>query len=201
MNNRALPEDELKNRLATLPCRKMVAFAASCAERLIPAYARFSEKASMVSYPPSLYRHALDTIWRAILGAEIEKHLVEELEEICMDSIPTEDDAWRFGEPYAEDTAATVVFAVRAWLNCNHIEAFFAARRVYDVLDNFVVGSINSSRFDEKEISAHPLIQKELARQLYDLEMLELKTSPLIEQETIKAIRSRAEKDSLTIFG
>lgn len=202
MNNQimAFSETELENRLVALPCHKIVAFAASCTERLMPAYLRYAHKASLDSKLTTIYRSALDTIWNSILGAEIDRKLIEELEKTCFDAIPSEDDAWNYGEPYAEDAGASVVFTIRALLTCNHQEAVFAARRMYEAVDNFVVRSINSSQIDEQEILAHPLIQNELAHQRCDLERLEIKTYSSDENEVIKELRARATKYALTAF-
>lgn len=193
-------ETELKNRLAALHCSKIVAFAASCAERLIPVYARYAEKASLVSQHSSIYRNALDAIWSNILGAEMERYFIENMEKTCVDAIPSEDDSWSFGEPYAEDAGAAVVFTIRAWLFCDPQEAAYAAKRIYEAVDNFVVSSINSSLFEE-QILAHPLIQKELACQQYDLKQLEIKPSSSIEQATIIELRTRIETQRDYVFG
>jgi uncharacterized protein YjaG (DUF416 family) len=172
-------ETDLKNRLAALPCSKMVAFAAACAERLIPAYVRYSEKVAL-GVDTSLYSNALDIVWSQLLGRESDRQSIEDMEKRCLIGIPGEDNAERVGEPYAEDAGATVTFAIRAWLSCDPQDAVWAARRVYEAVDNFIVRTdegMPSSHLEEQQILAHPLIQRELARQKYDLEQLEAESN------------------------
>lgn len=191
-------ENMLSERLSRLNCMQITAFAASCAERLMPTYIRFAENAALAPEDKLLYRKSLDNIWNCALGKLIDKKSIVDMEHACLNAVPSEDDAWEFGEPYAEDAGAAVTFAVRTWLSCDPQNAVWAARRVYEALDNFVVTSLNSSLIDEQEVLSNHLIQKELVRQQLDLEQLEDIT--FAEQISIAHLRARAQEQSLTVF-
>jgi len=192
-------ENELRDRLATLPCWKIVAFALCCAERLMPAYVRYSEKAALNTEDSELYANALALIWNQLLDQENPRHEIENMVQKCLDSIPTEDRAWELGEPYAEDAGAAVTYAIRSWLSCSAQEAVYAARRIYEALEHFVtnaVGTIPQSDADKQQIHLNPLIQQELSRQKHDLEQLEA----LVQQSMVGDLRLQAKKDALSVF-
>lgn len=168
----------------------------------MPAFARYYEKATL-GVDASLYKNALDMIWNQLLGQETDRQFIEGIEKRCLFGIPPEDNAKEFGEPYAEDAGATITYAIRALLSCDPQNAVWAAWRVYEVVDNFILRTderMPSSQLEEQQILTHPLIQQELVRQKYDLEQLEAESNPSAQQETIKGLRARAQKDAQTLF-
>ena len=196
-------EIELANRLSALPRQKMIGFAAACAERLLPAYDRYSEKAALRTEDSMVYRRALETIWSHLLDREPDVKDLGKLANNCFISIPSEDDAWRQGEPYAEDAGAVVTFAVRAYSSDVPENAVHAARRVYEAVDNFVTSRNEAngiSHIDEQKVLAHPLIQRELGRQRYDLEWLEAYRENSLDGEILRELRARSQRDALTVF-
>ena len=194
--NLIFKETELRNQLASFPCWKIVAFAACCAERLMPAYARYSEKAELDIESSKLYVNALELIWGQLSGLEGTRQDFEGMEQRCLKEIPSEDNSWEYGELYATDAGAAVTFAIRTWLSCDPQEAVYAAQRVYDAVDN-AVNSESFSYLEEEQILCHPLIQRELSRQKYDLEQLE---TSVAQQTVINELRFKAQEDALTVF-
>lgn len=193
-------ENELRDRLATLPCWKIVAFALCCAERLMPAYTRYSEKAGLNTEDSELYANALELIWNQLLGQENPRQDIENIEQKCLGAIPTEDSAWEHGEPYAEDAAAAVTYAIRSWLLCSAQEAVYAARRIYEAVEHYIantIGTFPQSDADKQQIYLNPLIQQELSRQKYDLEQLE---TSLVQETLIIRLHSKAHEDAITVF-
>jgi len=56
-------EEELHGRLTLLSPKQMLGFAASCAERLMPVYDRYTDKAKLSTEESNIYREALDAVW------------------------------------------------------------------------------------------------------------------------------------------
>jgi uncharacterized protein YjaG (DUF416 family) len=193
-------ETALKERLTRFSCSKMVAFAACCAERLAPVYMRYAQKASLPDHESSLFRYALDEVWNHLLGKKIDELALEQLEESCLEAIPSEDDTSTFKEPYAEDAGAAVTYCLRALRSCDPQNAIWAATSLYDALDNFVIRTEAASHIDEQKILAHPLIQEELARQQCDLDQLEA-SDALTEIKTFEALRTKSQLQALKILG
>lgn len=198
--NLTFDETKLRDRLASFPCWKTVAFAACCSERLLPAFTRYSEKARLDIKSSKLYLSTLEQIWSLLLGCEASTQSIEEMEQRCLREIPTEDDAWVSGEPYAQDAASAVTYALRTWMYCNPKEAVWSALSIYNSVDNFVTNisdKVTSLQHGGQQILCHALIQRELTRQNYDLELLETSS---VQQMTINVLRSKARVDALTVF-
>jgi uncharacterized protein YjaG (DUF416 family) len=194
-------QDVLHKRLAVLTCQKIVAFAASCSERLMPAYIRYSKRAGLSEEQSKLYRDALDMLWGFAVGSDVKKQYLEQVEGKCLSSIPTEDETWAVGEPYAEDAGAAVTYAIRACLSCNPQEAVWAAQRVIDAIDSFVscqeeILAVQSN----SENGEHRLIDKELARQEADLQELEMLVESPLGKDIMEKIRNRAQQHGELIF-
>jgi len=189
------------NRIAP-PLR--VAFAASCAERLFPAYVRFSEQTGRGN--PRILRSALDRLWTALVDQAISaSDLATEIDS-CMAQIPREDEGdWSPTRAYAEDAAAAIAYGLRVLNKGDSQEAAWAARRVYEALDHFV---INTSGVDgdgpdvEEQVLQHPLVQAELKRQRRDLEALVVAHSQSRDtRATIDSLRKMAMSEASTFFG
>ncbi len=196
---REFSEVGLKERLSALPSRRMVAFSASCAERLLPTYKRYAAKASLSEGEREIFGSALDLVWRLVLGETVGERELESREQACLDAIPSEDEAWELDEPYAEDSGAAVTFSIRAWRSSDPQEAVWAARRVYEALDSFVRQSGGGSDADELTTLSHPLIQRELERQAHDLGQLE-QCSPPLETEVLETMRKSARLQAESVF-
>lgn len=187
---------QLLERLTALSRQKVSAFAASCAERLLPTYIRYSEKACLGAKQSQVYRDALDMIWRCVTGEDVDRQSIDEIEQICLSAIPSEDDAWQVGEPYAEDAGAAVVFAIRTWRFCDPQEAVWAAQRILDAIDNYAGQNYPPNQHH----SPDTLTERELARQDRDLRQLEEPTEPSVVRSGLQEIRIRAQQEASFVF-
>ena len=184
-------EAELVQRLRTLPRNGRIAFAAACAERLLPAFNAFWQTHHD---RPAPLRGILDWVWADPSGEVSFGANADEALQTCMALIPDEDDEWTDGQPYADDAASSLAYALRAIRSGGaEQEAAWAGRRAYEAVDHFVRHHFGIE--DEDAIMAHPLMQAELSRQRKDLE--DLGTSA---GDAIHRVRDRAAADSATIF-
>ena len=203
MVNRTFNDIELKNRLSKLPCCSMVAFSASCAERLLPAYGRYSKQVQLDPETSGLFDRCIEMIWSLLQSQLGETREIEEMALACSDNIPEEEMALQAGEPYAADAATAVVFSLKALLSCEPQQAVWSARRAYDAIDNFVAVSAHSelsSSFDEDQILSHPLVQSELERQELDLLILEGQENGASLDEVFQRMRQKARDDAQIFF-
>lgn len=168
--------EDIARKVAELPTGLWgwVAFAATCAERLLPLYTCYAKQ--KVSGADN-YLAALDYVWGCLGVMRFDPQDAQRLLAECEKTLPDEDGAWKAGCPYADDAAASILYCLRLMLSGDQQEAVWAATRAYEVADNFVVAHAGhgiDSPEDELEILRHPVIQNELARQLRDLHELQL---------------------------
>lgn len=108
--------------------------------------------------------------------------------------VPSEDDGWdEPTQPYAEDAAAALVYAIRARLTGHAQEGAWAGRRAYEAVDHYVRNVMQVE--DETTILSHPVVQAELSRQRRDL--LELAR---LEDEGVRVLRRSAEAEASLVF-
>ena len=189
-------EDANIARLDKLPVLCRAVFALLCALRLLPSYRRFSDRtgrgdATRLEALVEQLGHDLDR-------SELNDATLESAIETCSSLIPDEADGWEEEtQPYAEDAAAAVAYALRARLTGSSQEAAWAGRRAYEAIDYFV--SKSADRFDlqtDAEALEHPLLQAELNRQLRDLR--ELAASP--SDELLRSLLERSQRESEEFF-
>ena len=167
-------EHALVQKLDHLPVAFRTAFAAASAQRLLPAYVRYS---SLTGHGDQQeLAEILARLWSDLDGLKTPAEIQQRDIDICMSLIPQEEsDSWVPEQPYAEDAAAALAYALRTRKNGAAQEAAWAARRAYEAMDHFVTHNheIDANATDsENKILAHPLIQTELARQDQDLKDL-----------------------------
>lgn len=169
-------ESHLIKMLNALPRELRVAFAVLCAERLMPAYAEFARRLS--SLDPTILISILGRLWRALGGEAMTGEEIQSNLDTCMTLIQAEDEGqWSSLRAYAEDAVAAVAYALRVQQSGESQEAAWAARRVYEALDHFVINkeSIDTNKAgSEKSIMGHPLVQQELVQQQKDLDDLNI---------------------------
>jgi uncharacterized protein YjaG (DUF416 family) len=172
-----------------------VAFAAACAERLLPAYHRYAERGARGEELGAI----LDRLWDDLLGTPMTDAEVRAKEEACMALISAEEDvSWAEERAVAEDGVAAVAYALRCRLNGDAKEAAWAGRRAYEAMDHFVVTreSVNTNRGGaERRILEHPLVQTELERQRRDIDEL-LRTSDARLRDATMLLRERAKREA-----
>jgi uncharacterized protein YjaG (DUF416 family) len=197
-------EPQLVAQLEGLPTGLRTAFAASCAERLFPAYVRFSRRTAWGD--PKSLAAILERVWRDLEGDdEMSAEQVQEDLRLCMTLIPGEDDClpWMSDQAYAEDAATALAYVLRCRLEGQAREAGWAARCAYEALDHYV---INEADIDpnrpggEGEVLSHALMQAELKRQDRDLEQL-LRWNAANVFMQIASLRRRAKEEAESTFG
>jgi uncharacterized protein YjaG (DUF416 family) len=191
-------EPDLVARLARLPSKLRVAFAALCAERQLPNYIRFSERSGWGN--PNILKEALESIWQDIQGQPLTKAQLETILERCMASIPSDEQDTTKEPAYAQDAAASVAYAIRARLADDPQEAAWAARGAYEAVDYFLTSQIDSTTIEPEHLRfalSHPLTQAELRRQQADLKDLELASAEKsLPASVLSKLRDRARRDA-----
>lgn len=177
-----------------LPNPLGAAFAAACAERMLPAYHKFSARSNRGD--PRILEQILTRLWRDLHGEQMSEAETEAQIDACMELIPREDDGpWVAEQAAAEDAVAAIAYALRCRRSGLAKEAAGAARRAYEALDDYV---INHEDVDTQtllgqrpRVLAHPLVQAELARQQRDLDEL------LAGTITIDRLRERSKTEAV----
>lgn len=196
MTIRRYDETVLIKRLELLPRALRVAFAASCAQRLLPAYAAFSAVSGQGS--PNEVEQAIGRVWSGLFDPsmpEVERDIAR-----IMELIPREDgDEWFSEQPYAEDATAALAYALRTAKSGEAQEAAWAARRAYEALDHHVMNRLGIE--GEEEVLSHPLIQAEFVRQDRDLAMLESAAgTDASARAAVNELRTRSLHEALLMF-
>lgn len=192
-------EEGLIKQLNRLNHAGRVTFAATCAQRLIPAYAAFHEKTGKGDL--AYLNETLERIWKALFnGAVLSESEITDRAERCEKLVPIEDDDWIEQTAYAQNAAAAIAYTVRCQKNGNSQEAAWAARQIYEAVDFYVINrrSIDTEQPDvESIILRDPLIQAELKRQKRDLSDLSAtqqnQVLKIIDQLRIRSLREGSE--------
>ena len=131
-------EESLTTELDRIALPLRVVFAATVAERLLPAYVSFSHKTGRGD--PNMLTEILDRLWQDIQGTRMDPEELQQNIDVSTKLIPREDDIpWIPDQAWAEDAVAAVTFALRSRQNGKSQESAWAARRAYEALDHFVI--------------------------------------------------------------
>lgn len=197
-----LAREEAIRRLDRLPVRLRAAFAASCAERLYPAYVAYSafHRGDEGGDPQGL-RQALDLVWN--WSREGRSSVPEDLTEIieyCESLIPEEETV---NSGYAEDACAAIIYALDT-MKGDQLGAYWAASRVYDAVDQYVGDLLYAEsprKFDYERVRQHEIVQSELRCQWRDYEEL---TKAVDDAGAIPAVveklRERAAREAIKLI-
>lgn len=198
---------DLGKSLDRLSSEYRTAFAAACAQRLLPRYSAFYARLHGGRLgEEQLAETFLDLLWRDLSASQLDDGKIETMINRLLATLPDEETTLAANEPYCTDAGATVIFALQARLTSQTKFAVLAARRIYHALDNFVMNNVLAdkpriSERDEEAVLAHPLIQRELARQQDDLEMLGSASLPGYDKATVLSnLRRRAEEQGEEVF-
>lgn len=119
-------------RLEPLDRSAKTAFAAACAQRLVPLSHRYSQQMGDSSREQRL-DVIVSAVWQAASGRDIDASRLKAEAEAM---VPDEDDeGWTAGRTYAGNAAAAAAYAVRTWLSNDSQEAAWAARQVFEAAD------------------------------------------------------------------
>jgi uncharacterized protein YjaG (DUF416 family) len=191
-------EPDLVARLARLPSKLRVAFAALCAERQLPNYIQFSERSGWGN--PNVLEGALESIWKDVQGQPLTKAELETILERCMESIPNDEQDTKKEPAYAQDAAASVAYTIRARLADDPQEAAWAAQCAYNAVWYFLMSQIESTSIEPEHVRfvhSHPLVQAELQTQQADLQELQLASAEKsLWVSVISKLRDRARRDA-----
>jgi uncharacterized protein YjaG (DUF416 family) len=198
MESLRFDDAELIARLAKLPNKLRVAFAAACAQRQLPNYEMFSKKSG--SGNPQIFEEALDSVWEDLQGRPVSDVELASTLEKCLSLIEGEKDDPDEDAAYADDAAASVAYAIRARLTGAPQEAAWAAKRAYEAIDHMVMNQFPTGligRDLERDVVSHPLVQTELRRQQADLRDLEsVGTEEHGLAKVVSSLRDRARRDA-----
>jgi uncharacterized protein YjaG (DUF416 family) len=195
-------ERELVAKLNELPDELRAAFAASCAERLLPAYAKFAARTGRGE--AAALTAILTRLWHDLGGNPMTDSERQAQIDACMKLIPREDDGeWVPEQAAAEDAGAAVAYALRCRLTGQAQEATWAARRAYEALDHYVINRANIDTNEpgaEHQVRSDPLVQAELQRQQRDLSELHA-SRDAGGTEAMMRLRDRAKQEGAHFFG
>ena len=167
-------ETELSRKIEQLSIKGRAAFAAACAERMLPSFAKFVTRTARGK--PDALRDVLTRLWNDLVRDPMSDAEVDAQIAACMDLIPNENGGpWVQEQAAAEDAASALAYALRCRRSGLAKDAAWAARRCYEALDNYVINheAIDTSiPGEEARVRSHPLVQAELGRQQRDLNEL-----------------------------
>jgi len=185
----------LVHDLTRLGIRSRVAFAASCGERLFPAYEDFCRQA--IKGDRAALAGILERVWQHLLGDEMNTEQIRAEQSRCMALTPGEDDEpWLEEQAYADDAASAIAYTLRALESGEPQEAAWAARRAYEAADHHVMHRLGVE--DESQVLTHPVVQAEFSRQRRDLE--ELMGARQESAGLFARLRDRAKAEAATFF-
>lgn len=198
---RRFEEAQLSKTIEQLPGQLRPAFAAACAERLLPSYSKFSKRTGRGD--PNKLSTPLGRLWDDLSGSLMSDAEIDSEIETCMALVPREDQGpWVMEQAAAEDAASALAYALRCRKNGLAEEAAWAARRAYEAVTYFCENIADSGsrrvrmldysqrRSEYARHLANPLVQAELARQQRDLDEL------LKGAVTVGQLRKRSQEEA-----
>jgi hypothetical protein len=167
-------EKQLILRLEPLERSAKTAFAAACAERLVPLSDRYAQRLGDSSRQQRL-AVIVSAAWQAASGREINSSRFEAEAESM---VPDEDDeGWTAGRTYAGNAAAAAAYALRAWGTNDPQEAVWAARQLFDAADlaysQLNPGSGFMTEAEQKAALESPILQSAISAIQRDLAAIE----------------------------
>lgn len=183
-------EQDPARQLERLGGEHRIVFAASCCERVIPAYEAFSQEDGWGD--PRPLREAVDAVWAAAEGARLEPNDARRLIGQVEEQVPHLDDPFTsvFAAP-AQDAAIVVVESVECAETGSADHAAEAARHAVDAFEAYVdqvegEGAV----YEADRVTSDPVYQGELTDQHEDLVTLEEHTK--LDAKIVEQIRERS---------
>lgn len=164
----------LKDRLARLGKKQLLAFGAVCCERLLPNYVAFQQDSGYGDVAP--VRRALDLVWASLDGRSFLADEVEEATAACESVAPNSDTFSSIFVTAAQD-ACFAVCSLLDFLHEGNVDKIVqVATYATDSVDLYIqeteMIAPNDPRLEER-ILAHHLMQSELQQQNTDLAAVE----------------------------
>lgn len=182
-------ENTLVNELAKLSRHERIAFATAAATRQLGNYEWHARRfnAGKELRP----REIAIQLWEALPTDSIDRTTWASTLDEVMGLLPEESDDWIICHALAEDALSSLAYAVRALLMPEPQEVAWAARRAYEAVDQAAIRTLGVQPGlpdTEIAIKSHPLVQREIARQRRDLDLLLAKSG----KDSIDAVRNYA---------
>jgi uncharacterized protein YjaG (DUF416 family) len=173
MLNYTFDESQIAMRLKALDHIHQVAFALSCAERMLPNYKAFQRENKWGKL--EVLRSGIDNAWQWLDGKRIPAGELSKIGSSCEEQAPDTEDFQSFVSPALD--AALAVAAVLALIQTQDVyRAVEVVSLSRDTVDMFVQELENmppNAPDLEERIRLHPLMQAELELQHNDLAALE----------------------------
>ncbi|WP_394831367.1 DUF416 family protein [Pendulispora rubella] len=193
----------IENQLQQFPVRLRAAFAACCAERLLPAYHLYCARLKL----PRLLEQRLELVWSFVLGtkpAPPASQIQAMFESDSQSLIPPD----QRGTEYAQDAAISILYALLSLAPSNPSDVegpVSAARHVTDALDRYIARHVGIQPDDPKyaeQVTNHEVLLSEVARQRRDLNELQHLLSQKDQwSPTLNTLRDRATTERLYFLG
>jgi uncharacterized protein YjaG (DUF416 family) len=181
-----------------------LAFGASMCERLLPNYSAFVRNRKGDT---SRVRSALDEVWKILLNQQVDAIKVEQLIEICEALQPEEDDEGLYIYE-ASMTLKGIHYLLQACLDLSSQNITKIAEVIGDILFEFIFiekdkahqGWHEEISFDQqlKEISKHPLVVREIAKQNQDIQRL--KEVETLDREFLEWLRTSSYNNGKSLI-
>jgi hypothetical protein len=164
----------LRAAIDSIPVSLRAAFACACGIRLDSA-AR--QSGSVVSDDElALYQRIESAVLDGLSAPQDHPAVWPSLLRECMDRISVDDDeVLDVAEMLRDDCRASYAYALRSGISGNSQDAVWAAQRAYEAADRIAnrnTTTDDEGEYDEFELISHPIVQRELARQMRDLKSL-----------------------------
>jgi uncharacterized protein YjaG (DUF416 family) len=187
-------------RLQRLSNEHQQAFGAACCERLLPNYAAFQRAAGWGDV--NILRKALDLVWSALSNYLVYPKDVRNNISKCEKIAPSSADFEVLLVTAAQDACFATCSLLDFLLDGDVTRITQIAIYATDSIDLFVqeIENLNPRARDlEQKVLAHPLMQKELARQDEDLKFLE--NALVINEQIICQLRASSDYGGLGNLG
>jgi uncharacterized protein YjaG (DUF416 family) len=175
--------------LAQLGARGKAAFAAACAQRLLPLYDEYVRRTGGGDL--AAVHSGLDALWEELLspGTGVDfGGLADELEELVPDTV---DGPWDDYSGVAEDAIAAVVFAMWEYTGRDPSSVVWAAERALEAIEQ---------QLDDEALAsdADPQVVAEVARQRRDAAELAAAEQAGDLVPAVRAVRERSTGEPIT---
>ena len=183
---------QLLAKIGQLSEHDRTVFAAAIAERMLGAYAKYSNRTGRGSL--GQLRGILAWLWADLAGIPMSGQEVAAMIDRATELLPGEDHRPWVQQGAAEDAVSAVLYSLRSRQSGLPEEAGWAATVACDALDDFL---INRDDIDtnvpgsEARLVSDPLMQAELTRQQRDLEQL------LQGMTTVQGLQERSKLEAV----
>jgi uncharacterized protein YjaG (DUF416 family) len=186
-----MPDDfNLRAELEVLNKPQRIAFAASCCERLLPAYEAFSREDKWGD--PRPLREALERVWSSALGERLDEKEARQIASRCEGQIHHLDEPFSslFTAP-AQDAAIAVVRAVECSVSGDAELARDVSDLAVDAFETYVDATEGEGAlYDAELVASSPIYQNELACQRVDLSTLA--DAPRLDRGVVERLREQS---------